>query len=232
MANYEIDPDLLKPHLPAGTELDFWEGKCYVSLVGFLFADTRLRGIRVPGHRVFEEVNLRFYVRHRSAGEWRRGVVFIKEIVPLPAITFVANTFYRERYTTMKMDHRWVDGLEDQIIEYRWLFEGEWQHLRVTAERMPVPIAAGSEAEFITEHYWGYTRHTPRKSSEYQVEHPRWRVYPVQKYDIHCRTGDLYGPEFAMLADAAPTSVFVAEGSKVAVYPKRTIRVQEPEQSS
>ncbi len=37
MFNYEVPPELLAPLVPRGTELDSWQGKVYVSLVGFLF---------------------------------------------------------------------------------------------------------------------------------------------------------------------------------------------------
>src|SRR5215469_5590603 len=109
MLNYAVDADLLTPYLPAKTELDYWNNTCYVSLVGFMFLNTRLRNIPVPFHRNFEEVNLRFYVRYKNKDDWKRGVVFIKEIVPRPALTFVAQKFYKENYVTMPMKHKWVD---------------------------------------------------------------------------------------------------------------------------
>src|SRR4051812_45506678 len=98
MANYAVDPAVLKRHLPYKTELHLWNDTCYVSLVGFRFVNTRLRGFRVPFHINFEEVNLRFYVRYKDGDQWKRGVVFMKEIVPKPALTFVANAFYKENY--------------------------------------------------------------------------------------------------------------------------------------
>ncbi len=106
-ANYEVSPDMLLPYLPYGTELDLWKDRCYVSLIGFMFQETRLKGIKIPFHVNFEEVNLRFYVKRWSGKEWRRGVVFIKEIVPKPAIAFVANTLYNENYQSLPMKHSW-----------------------------------------------------------------------------------------------------------------------------
>jgi uncharacterized protein YqjF (DUF2071 family) len=63
MANYEVDRSLLQGLVPKGTELDLWSGRCFVSVVGFQFLDTRVLGFSVPFHRDFEEVNLRFYGR-------------------------------------------------------------------------------------------------------------------------------------------------------------------------
>ena len=124
IANYELDPALLKKYIPSKTELDLWNGTCYVSLVGFMFLNTKLLGLPIPFHRNFEEVNLRFYVRHNHNGEWKRGVVFIKEIVPKPALTFVANTIYKEHYQTMKMSHSWSELEDHRSVEYNWRLNG------------------------------------------------------------------------------------------------------------
>ena len=118
LANYAVDPSVLHRYVPAHTVLDSWNGTCYVSLVGFMFVNTRLLGFPIPFHRNFEEVNLRFYVRYQDKGEWKRGVVFIKEIVPRPALTFVANTIYKEHYQTLKMGHDWKDEPHCKKVAY------------------------------------------------------------------------------------------------------------------
>jgi uncharacterized protein YqjF (DUF2071 family) len=218
MANYVIDPALLKPYLPAHTELDLFDGKCYVSLVGFIFQNTRLKGLRVPMHVHFEEVNLRFYVHHTGAsGPRKRGVVFIKEIVPRAALSFVANTFYGEKYETLPMHHKWHKAPSGLIVGYRWKKGGSWQKLQVTASPDAVPIDAGSAEEFITEHYWGYTKLRSGRTSEYEVVHPRWDIYPVKRYAIDVDFARQYGPQWAPLSTATPDSVLLAEGSEVTV---------------
>lgn len=223
LANYEVEPEVLRPHLPAHTELDFWHDRCYVSLVGFMFCHTRVLGMKIPFHVNFEEVNLRFYVRNRAAdGEWRRGVVFIKEIVPKPAITFVANTLYGEKYQTMPMRHRWRHE-QELHVNYDWKYRGDWNRLAVAANLTPIEMAADSEEEFIAEHYWGYARINERQTVEYQVEHPRWLVHPVESYDIEVHTGALYGAAFRDLQEAEPTSIFLAEGSPIAVRQGRKL---------
>jgi uncharacterized protein len=120
MANYLVEPKLLEPYLPSKTELDLWNNGCYLSLVGFMFLDTKVKGFKIPFHTDFEEVNLRFYVRFKDNGTWKRGVVFIKEIVPKQALTFVANTIYGEKYETMPMAHSWTKEADKQTIEYKW----------------------------------------------------------------------------------------------------------------
>ena len=222
MANYAVDPLILEPYLPANTELDFWNGRCYVSLVGFLFKDTRLKGVRVPFHHTFEEVNLRFYVRYNDNGTWKRGTVFIKEIVPKAAITWVANTIYKEKYVTMPMRHAWEQNGKELSVSYHWKLQ-RWFTLQVVTNLTPQPIAVGSEAEFITEHYWGYTRGADGHTSEYGVEHPRWEVYATKSYEIDADFGALYGNAFQSLNAATPDSMFLAEGSAIAVKSKKLL---------
>jgi uncharacterized protein YqjF (DUF2071 family) len=216
MANYTIDPLVLEPHLPKGTELDTFNGQHFVSLVGFLFKNTRLKGIPIPFHRNFEEVNLRFYVRHETRDGWRRGVVFIKEIVPRPALTLVANMIYGEPYETMPMRHSWSDSGKEITVKYEWK-KKQWHSFSVIAQNSAVPIADKSVEEFITEHYWGYTRLSGHQTSEYGVEHPRWDVYPVKDYHIDVDFERLYGQSFRFLDSAKPSSVLLAEGSEIVV---------------
>lgn len=223
MANYAVDPELLRPHVPPGTELDLWRGTCYVSLVGFLFQNTRLLGVPVPWHRNFEEVNLRFYVRYHDQGEWKRGVTFISEIVPKFMLTLVANTVYNEHYSTKPMRHHWSSDGETLTTRYEWQHAGRWMSLGVKTDVISQPISAGSEAEFITEHYWGYTPDGKGSSYEYEVRHPKWEVYPVQSVQLDADFGALYGKEFAFLNEAVPTSVFLAEGSEISVEGKRKV---------
>ncbi len=220
MLNYEVDAAIVHPHVPAGTEIDFWNGKTYVSLVGFLFLRTRVKGIPIPFHRDFEEVNLRFYVRHKAGEEWRRGVVFIKEIVPRWAIAWVARTLYNENYVSLPMRHH-VAGDE---FRYSWSFNGKSNHLGVLRSGEPLPAEPGSEEEFITEHYWGYTAQADGSSLEYRVEHVPWRVWQTTDTNVDVWAADLYGPEFVEPLARRPSSAFLAEGSPVTVYRGRRLR--------
>lgn len=223
MANYVIDPAILQPYLPAKTELDFYEGKCFVSLIGFMFQKTKLLGIRVPFHTNFEEVNLRFYVKYNDNGVWKRGAVFIKEIVPKPAISFMANTLYHEKYSTCPMKHFYKDEEEQLQLGYQWKHKGKWNRLEATASNTLYSMQSGSEEEFIAEHYWGYSRFNAQTTFEYAVEHPAWEVYKVKNYLIDCDFTALYGNAFSFLQSAIPHSVFVAKGSPIAILHKKQL---------
>lgn len=224
IANYSVDPALLEPYLPYKTELDFWNGKCYVSLVGFRFLNTKLRGMIVPFHRHFEEVNLRFYVRYKAGEEWKRGVTFIREIVPRRALSFVANTIYKEKYITLPMKYTWA--VEDELLKvsYHWKADRQWNHFSVVAENKQSDIVAGSKEEFITEHYWGYTRIHNERTSEYGVEHPTWQIYHVKEHTMDVAYEKLYGRQFAFLKNTKPASVMLAEGSEICVRTMNKIR--------
>lgn len=217
MANYAIDPFVLKKYIPCHTELDEFNGIHYVSLVGFLFTNTKIRGFSFPFHRTFEEVNLRFYVRYKEDNKWKRGVVFMKEIVPKRIISFIANTVYKEKYATHRMNHLWKQTENGLQVEYKWKAGAEWNYITALAEKEPVQIQEHSEEEFITEHYWGYTHVSDTCTGVYQVEHPKWRVHPVTFYDIKCDTKNLYGTDFVEALSQPPLSVFLAEGSPVKV---------------
>lgn len=223
MVNYEIDPTILEEFLPVGTELDLWNGKCYVSVVGFMFLNTRLLGIKVPFHSEFEEVNLRFYVRRLENNEWKRGVVFIKEIVPKFALALVANIAYKENYESLKMDHTWQFSEQSIGVGYRWRKKGKWNNIQVSAEVKKVDIEQGSVDEFITEHYWGYAKVDSSRTNEYEVTHPKWQIYPVSDVTIDIDFALNYGKSFEFLSEVEPSSVMLAEGSVITVEPKRKI---------
>lgn len=221
--NYEIDAKLLKKHLPVGTEIDLWNNKCYVSLVGFMFEDVKLLGLKIPFHTNFEEVNLRFYVKRFEQGEWKRGVVFIKEIVPKRAITFVANTVYSENYQTLPMKHKTIETETNFKFNYQWKTKN-WNNITVETEKNLLEIEQHSEAEFITEHYFGYTKVNTKKSFEYEVKHPRWKQYKVLSYQIDVDFKATYGNEFAFLQNQKPISVMLAKGSEISVENKKVIK--------
>ena len=217
IANYTVNPEILAPYLPAGTQLDLWNNQCYVSLVGFMFLNTRLLGKKIPFHSDFEEVNLRFYVKYTTPeGELRRGVVFIREIVPKLTLTLVANTIYKENYRTMKMEHQWQHSSSDLRVSYSFK-KKKWHRFSVVTDLNLEAIPEGSEAEFITEHYWGYTRLSDKETGQYGVEHPRWSVYPVRDYQIDVDFETVYGKDFAFLNLQLPVSVYLAEGSEIIV---------------
>ena len=219
MANYEVEPALLAGRVPDGTELDLDAGRCFVSLVGFMFLGTRVLGIPVPFHVNFEEVNLRFYVRRECEDEVRRAVCFIKEIVPRQAIATVARVLYGEPYECWHMRHERTQS----TVAYEWSRGEAANRLAVKIDRSVGVPQAGSHGEFIIEHYWGYTKRDGRRVDEYRVEHPKWELFSTRDETIDVDFGSTYGDEFAFLSSETPHSLLLAKGSEIAVYKGQSI---------
>ena len=224
LINYEINPKLLENYVPIGTELDLWNEKCYISLIGFMFENVKVLGVKVPFHINFEEVNLRFYVKRFENGNWKRGVVFVKEIVPKHAITIVANTLYNEHYQTLKMRHSRTENEISKSFQYDWKKDRKWNSITMKTEKNPIPIELNSEAEFITEHYFGYTKFNETKTIEYEVTHPKWQQLQVIETKIDVDFKLIYGKYFEFLQDLKPASTFLALGSKITIEGKKIIK--------
>jgi uncharacterized protein len=223
--NFDVPRRSLDPLVPNGTSLDLWKGEAVVSLVGFYFADTRVLDMAIPGHRNFEEVNLRFYVRrHVGVDEDRRAVVFIRELVPRRAIALAARLIYNEPYLSLPMSHRThLDPRTGGEILYSWRYQDHDFALSARTAGPAQPLEAASEAEFITEHYWGYTRQRDGGTLEYKVEHPRWRVWATPEVSLQGPAAQLYGNHLGTILNGKPRSAFVADGSPVIVHSGRRI---------
>ena len=221
MANYAIDPEILKPYIPNGVELDLFEGKAFVSLVGFLFRKSRIFGIPIPLLGSFEEINLRFYVKSKEGNQYKRGVVFINETVPYKPVAWLANKLYKEHYIAIPTKHRIVISEEQKEVEFQWKTPSQWNIIRVKASIFSGELERGSLQEFIFEHYFGYTKISEYESQEYKINHPRWQVNEIKEYHIDCNFKEMYGDAFAKLENMEPEAVFIAEGSDISVDWKR-----------
>jgi len=221
MLNFETDRSVLAELVPPGTELDEWEGRTCLSVVGFLFLDTRLLGLPIPFHRDFEEVNLRFYVRRRADGGWRRGVVFVREIVPRAAVAFVARALYGERYLALPMDHVLTLAADKPpriaSASYGWTLRGRPHRLSVWVDGRPAPPAPGSHEQFIAEHHWGYCARRDGATTEYRVDHPPWGLVAASRAELDGDLAALYGERLAEPLRGRPVSAFLADGSEVTV---------------
>lgn len=228
MITWRVDASVLRPLLAAGTELDLWEGDPLASVVAFNFRQIRVRGVSIPFLTHFPEVNLRFYVRRKMAdGSWRRGVSFVKEIVPHSIVATTARQVYGEPYLALPMNHVAVPEAPlsnpasdaTRSLVYEWKRDGEWERVLALLTSPPRAMRGDSLEEFIAGQEWGYTRRPGKPTLEYRVEHPRWRITPVSDCYIEADIPSLFGRPFAEALSAPPLSTFVAEGSPVSVFP-------------
>jgi uncharacterized protein len=226
MLNYEVDATLLLPFVPVGTELDQWNSKTFVSLVGFRFLKSRLFGFApIPMHSSFDEVNLRFYVRREVAGEFRRGVVFLRETVPRWAIAFVARAIYNENYVAAPMKHEiGPSGDAGFKVRYSWQDKQKrWSEIRLETKSSSKLPDKGSVEQFITEHYWGYAAQPREGCVEYRVTHPLWKVWQVCNAAFEGDGQEFHGTAIKDILRSAPASAFLAEGSAVTVMRGRKL---------
>ncbi|MGH9730547.1 MAG: YqjF family protein [Candidatus Acidiferrales bacterium] len=224
MLNYEVDPDILRRRVPRGTEVDSFRGKTFVSLVGFQFLRTKLFGfLPVPFHADFEEVNLRFYVRRREGNEVRRGVVFIREIVPKRGVARIARLIYGENYICCPMRHVISANGVRRTAEYQWKLKSNWCTLHAEGAGDAAIPKEESLEQFITEHYCGYVS---REGGclEYRVSHEPWRVWKCTTGSFEGNSDMLYGPELGSVLRRTPSSAFIADGSSVLVFTGKRIR--------
>jgi uncharacterized protein YqjF (DUF2071 family) len=225
MLNYEVEPTLLNRYVPPGTSLDSFNGRTYISLVGFRFCNTKLLGcFHVPFHADFEEVNLRFYVRRKEGGEDRRGVVFIAEVVPRRAIAATARLLYGENYTSLPMRHSITVEESNKKAEYQWQVGRQWCRLSAQTVGLPMRPQEGSLEQFITEHYWGYATRRTGGCVEYHVSHVPWQVWTTSQAGLEGNASGLYGNELATVIRRRPDCAFVAEGSPVIVFRGTRVR--------
>lgn len=222
MANYEVPVEVLEKYLPMGVEIDLYDNKAYVSLVGFLFKNTKIFKMPIPLLGTFEEVNLRFYVKREEGGNLNRGVVFINESVPYKAVALVANLLYKEHYVVFPTKHSWTNNKNSKDICYEWLVKNKWNSIKVKANNFSSEMIEGSFEEFIFEHYIGYSKVNNTNTESYMINHPRWKINHVLYSNVQCNFEDNYGEDFAFLDQSNPHSIFLAEGSDISVGWKRT----------
>ena len=220
MANFAVPDDVLARYLPHRTQLDHFEEQAYLSLVGFMFLNTKVFGIGIPLHENFEEVNLRFYVKFNHQGTWKRGVVFIKEIVPKKAISFVANNIYGENYSTMAMKHFHEDKGDRLSVGYEWKYKDKWNKLSAEVEKRASNIFENTRECFFADHYWGFTRYSDTKTYHYYVQHPRWQTFKVISHNVDVDFAALYGSDFEFLNKEEPKNILMSKGSQISVQHK------------
>ena len=220
MANYEMEPTALAPYLPKGVELDFYNNKTYVSLVGFMFKKTRLFGVPIPFFGSFEEINLRFYVRKIEDGKIKKGVVFINETVPFKIVALLANKLYKEHYISIPTKNS-IDITENKDIKYEWKINDKWNSITVKSDTNKYTIEKATIEEFIFERYCGFTKISASSTQEYKIRHPKWMTHKILDRHIDCDFKSMYGDAFSGLNNQTPDSIILAEGSQVSVDWKR-----------
>lgn len=224
--NYVVDPTLLAPHLPAGVELDSYNGEHYLSVVGLLFQKLKLLGISLPDHQSFAQINCQFYVRRKKGKGWRRGVTFLRQIIPQELTAKVGRAVGRGNYLRTPTHHEIsfeggsVDHMgrpiSDGVVKYGW-GEGESERLEMRTTGLPQPTGFGPQEQFLSQRLWSYTARGPR-TIEMRVEHPEWFYWEAGSTSLAADPESLGAGVFAEILKAPPESAFLAKGSKVLLH--------------
>ena len=225
VASYEVDKSLLEKFPPTGTELNDWNGKYFISLVGFQFSKTKLFGIPCPFYHSFPEINLRFYVKRKMKDGWRKGVVFIKEIAPAKLIGYMAGFLYNENFITLPLKSSFENTDDKTKIEYSFTVNNEANYLKATANISPVDYPEDTLEGFIASHYWGYTRVNEKITKEFQVIHRPWNIHSIISSDIKINGEKIYGSDFTNCFKTSPSSIFLMDGSETKVTRPLVIKV-------
>lgn len=213
---YAVDPKVLMPHLPKGLNLDIIDGKAFVSFVAFEFNDVNVKGFKIPFHRKFPEINLRFYVNRNG----KRGVVFIKEFVPKYFVALIANKIYNEPYSAVKMNHD-LQKIEKELkVSHSICINNEWHSISVIAENKPFTPSVNSTEHYFKEHEIGFGKDKKGNTLEYKVEHPVWEIYPINKIESTICFAKIYGKDWAFLDSEKPFNTLLARGSGIKVFDK------------
>ncbi|WP_424494544.1 YqjF family protein [Salinimicrobium sp. GXAS 041] len=223
-ANYTVPPQLIEKYLPAHTKPDFYNGKCYLSLVGFQFKNVKVANLKIPFNNDFEEINLRFYVKRFDGAKWRKGVIFISQIADKAALNTLANVLFQENYQKLVTKQHISEDDTSINARYSWRFKDEWQHLEAKSGIVASPFQENSEEEFLMDRPWGYGKRNNEETNEYKVSHPDWPIFEVEEYSVKVDFSLLFGPEFNILSSATPKSVILAEGSTVSMEEMNTIK--------
>ena len=221
-ATWAVHPSLLAPMVPARAILDLWNGDALLSLVGMRAVNVRVSGLPVPLHQDFDQISMRFCVRREVAGETRRGLVFVKQIVPSASMTLVDRLLYHANYVNAPTRHDIEPG-EQGWTSYEWLVGERWNRFSAVRAGAAVAPAEQSIEEFISHRPWAYSRQADGSTLESCAEHPRWEVWPAQEMLLDCDVAPLFGVEYVPVFASQPIATFVAVGSTVALNTPRRV---------
>jgi hypothetical protein len=215
--NFQIQPKFLIDRVPKGMELDDFQDDTYVSLVCMVMRKIGVLGI--PISRGFVELSLRFYVRHPSDPQNRKGTCFIKRYVSSPTAAWVLSSRFDTEYNKLKMSSKnngFNEGGTPQV-EYQWEAEEQWNKLRVRGRSRMKNTGPDTKVGFILDHPTQYISNSG-KTMEYKVQRPKWSVWDAAQANFTCDVQRLFGKEFVHPLARRPASVFLTKGSDVSIF--------------
>ncbi|WP_324721355.1 DUF2071 domain-containing protein [Salinimicrobium sp. HB62] len=216
LVNYVVPPEVVEKYLPKYTKMDFYNGECIISLIGFQVQKLKVAGVKVPLLKDFDEIDLQIYVKRFDGAQWRKGVVVISRIFDQLAARDLANTVFKANYTSMPVSGK-VEETEYHLkVQYSWQFRELQQNFWVKSNRLAAPYDKDSAAAFLLDRPYGYLK-SEDQTYEYKLDHVDWHLYTVDEYSIDVDFSKQFDPAFNILNSQTPHSVILTEGSTIEI---------------
>ena len=196
-AHWRLDADSLRGHIPAGLELDTYQGEAWLGIVPFHMTNVAPRGVpALPWVSAFPELNVRTYVRL----EGKPGVYFFSLDATNPLAVWGAWTLFHLPYFTASMT---VSVVDDHVRYASRRRSGE--SARFVAEYWPCAEpqapAPGSLEAFLTERYCLYAADSASRLHRLEIHHPPW---PLQGADARIAENTMAAAAGLTLPDSPP----------------------------
>ncbi|MBC7829399.1 MAG: DUF2071 domain-containing protein [Chitinophagaceae bacterium] len=223
VATYEVDKNILQKFLPCKTELNDWNGKYLLSIVGFMFRNPAVMGFRMPLFKCFPEINLRFYVKAKYKSQWRTGVVFIREISPSIWIGLTAKLLYHESFISIPIKNVNLSNDKERYDRYAWKKQNKWNCMELTSGIKSVEVKENSIESFISDQYIAFTKLNAGRSLVFEVTHSPWKIYPAIhfKNDLNAEVFKVKGLHETL--DRKPLVSFLMDGSFTEISSPRSL---------
>jgi uncharacterized protein len=184
-AHWPVDADSLRSRIPAGFELDLFDGQAWLAIVPFHMSNVAPRGVpALPWISAFPELNVRTYVRVND----KPGVYFFSLDAANPVAVGVARLLVHLPYYAASMTVEEHAGR----IHYRSrrrrgplsadasdkapaTFVGDY---RPTGD-LHAPVR-GTLEYFLTERYCLYTVDNSFRGFRLDIHHPPWPLQPAE----------------------------------------------------
>lgn len=217
LLNYIVPPEVVEKYLPKYTKPDFYNGNCFISLVGFQVKKLKVSDVKVPLIKDFDEIDLQIYVKRFDGARWVKGVVIISRIFDQPGAATLTNTLFKTNYTSMPTTSEVNETEEGLEVKYSWQLNGKEQSFSVKSNNLAAPYDKDTEAAFILDRSLGFIKAGEEETFQYTINHASWHLYTVEEYAVDVDFSRQFDPVLNILNTMVPQSVILTEGSTVEI---------------
>ena len=198
-AHWPVDGSVLSRRIPAGFELDEFDGQSWVGVVPFHMSHVLPRGVpSLPWLSAFPELNVRTYVRVGGVP----GVYFFSLDAANSIAVAAARTMFHLPYFFAEMTVRERDGWIEYASGRQAAIGGAAKFVAryrpTSAARDPKP---GTLEYFLTERYCLFTMDSSLRACRVDIHHPPW---PLQDADAHISINTMADASRIHLPSVAP----------------------------